>query len=81
MIDLDSIKLTVSLNKQNLTYTTSDKGTPVIRLVLALSKSNEDCVSCENIKTKNESIVIDKGTFTGKWDGTRIYELIALIEK
>ena len=66
-IDLDSIKLTVSLNKQNLTYTTSDKGTPVIRLVLALSKSNEDCVSCENIKSKNESELISAGTFVGEW--------------
>lgn len=77
-IDLDSIKLTVSLNKQNLTYTTSDKGTLVYRLVLAVSESEKKCVSCENIKAKNESIDIDKGTFIGKWNGTRIYELIAL---
>jgi hypothetical protein len=77
-IDLDSIKLTLSLNKQTLTYTTSDEGTLVYRLVLGVSESEKECVSCENIKANNETILIDEGTFTGKWGGKRKYELIAL---
>jgi hypothetical protein len=51
-------------------------GTKIIKMVLAVSLSGQNCESCKSILAKNNAQVVDKGTFE---DGKRIYNLIAII--
>jgi hypothetical protein len=72
----DLTKVDINVDDFTTTLVEDSKGTKILKMVLAVSLSGQNCESCKSILAKNNAQVVDKGTFEG---GKRIYNLIAII--
>lgn len=72
----DLTKADINVDDFTTTLVEDPKGTKILKMVLAVSLSGQNCESCKSILAKNNAQVVNKGTFES---GKRIYNLIAII--
>lgn len=72
----DLTRADINVDDFTTTLVEDPKGTKILKMVLAVSLSGQNCESCKSILAKNNAQVVNKGTFEG---GKRIYNLIAII--